>query len=106
MDLLAIGLAIWAYVLSRRPGAPRWLRFVPAGLAVSFVGSLTLTLWGLRSSFTAVADVSPQDKARFLSEGIARAMWWTAAGLGVDVVVLVLLIVTTVRLRRAAHVSP
>ncbi|MFO0598252.1 MAG: MotA/TolQ/ExbB proton channel family protein [Myxococcaceae bacterium] len=100
MDLLAIGLAIWAYLLSKRPGAPPWVRVVPFALALNLVVALAGTLWGLRHAFASVSDLPPESKAHALSEGIAHAMWWTAGGLGFDVVIAVTLVVASVRLRR------
>ena len=101
MDLLAIGLAVWARILSRREGAPKWLAFLPYFIALTFIGSLGGTLLGLRHAFVSVGNVPADQKAKYLSDGIAAAMWITVYGLGLDAVFLVVLIVMTVKLKRA-----
>lgn len=102
MDALAIILFVWSRWLAKRPGAPAWMRFVGIALIVSFFGALGGTLLGLRHAFIAVEGVDAQHKARHLSDGIAFAMNFTAAGLAFDVIVLVVLSVVTWRLRRGA----
>lgn len=99
MDVLAIGLAVWAWSLSRRPGAPRWLAFAPWLLAFTFIGSMAGTLLGLRHAFASVAELPPEEKSAYLAKGISSAMTYTLIGLAVDVVMVVVLLVATIKLR-------
>lgn len=103
MDFLAIILFFWALWLSKQPGAPRWLRFVPPALVVSFFGGFFGTLWGLSRAFKEVEGLAPSEKANALAEGISRAMHFTAASLVIDAVVLVVLVAITWSLRRRAR---
>ena len=100
MDLLAVVLFFWARWLSGRPGAPAWLRHVGPALVVVFVVSVGGTLLGLRQAFVSAGEVDAAHKAQHLSEGISRAMSFTAAGLAFDLLVLPTLAVFTWRLRR------
>ena len=86
--------------MAKQPGAPRWLRFLGPVLAVAFCAFFA-TVLGLVSAFQSVGNVDAAHKSQHLSEGIARAMSFTAFGLGLDALVLVLLIGTTLWLRRA-----
>lgn len=99
MDLLAVGLAIWALYLAKRPGAPGWLRAIPWVLVVSFFVSMGGTLYGLKYAFDSVANIPADQKAEYLSKGISRAMSFTLYGIAVDVVMIVVLIICTVKLR-------
>ena len=67
-------------------------------LAVAFCAFFA-TVLGLVSAFQSVGNVDAAHKQQHLSEGISRAMSFTALGLGLDALVLVLLIVMTLRLR-------
>ena len=80
MDLLAVILFIWALWLSKRTGAPRWLRFMPPALVVNFIGSLAGTLLGLMHTFRSLGGVDAGHKQHSLSEGIQRAMSYTSWG--------------------------
>ena len=102
MDFLAIILFFWALWLSKQTGAPRWLRFVPPALVISFFGGFFGTLWGLARAFKGVEGLAPSEKAHALADGISRAMVFTAANLSFDAVVLVVLVTMTWSLRRRA----
>lgn len=106
MDLVALGLAVWSRWLWRRPGAPSWLRWVSWVLLVGFVVSLGGTVLGLRLAFGSVESVDPSQKATVLAASISRAMAFTAAGLVLDAVVFVVLLVVALRLRRASPPMP
>ena len=98
MDLLAIILFIWARWLSKRPGAPRWLRFVGPLLIVAFLGGFGGTVLGLVYAFHSTGNVDAAHKARHLAEGISFAMNFTFAGVAIDLAVLIALSVVAVRL--------
>lgn len=100
VDLLSVGLGVWGWSLSRRPGAPRWLRLVPWVMACVFVLSLVGVLLGLTWVFGSTPDVPADQRATVVSVGISRVMGLVAAGLAIDVVVTVALLVETVRARR------
>jgi hypothetical protein len=91
VDLLALGLVIWSRFLARRPGAPRWVRWLWAPLIGVTVGSLLATVLGLRYAFYAASTVPAAEKAQHLADGIARAMTFTAAGLVFDLAAAVAL---------------
>lgn len=95
MDLFAIGLIVWSRVLLRRPDAPRWLRWVAPALGLGFVVSLGGTALGLVWAFHAVESVPADQKVSLLAAGISRAMRFTVAGLVLDAVALVALLVVT-----------
>lgn len=98
MDLLALGLAFWAWWLGRRPAAPRWLRAIPWMLGVGFAVSLVGTVGGLWLAFATSGSTPASERASVLAESISRAMRFTAAALVLDAVVLVLLVVMSLRL--------
>jgi hypothetical protein len=106
MDLLAVGLAVWALYLAKRPGAPRWLRGVPWVLVAGFVVSFGGTLLGLKHAFDSVGAVPADRRAQALADGISRAMSFTLYGVVVDAVMLVVLAVMTWRTRAAPAPQP
>ncbi|MDP1823402.1 MAG: MotA/TolQ/ExbB proton channel family protein [Archangium sp.] len=103
MDLVAVILFVWSRWLAKQAGAPGWVRFVGVALIVSLFGALGGTLLGLRHAFSSAQNVSAQDKARHVADGIAFAMKFTAAGLVFDLLVLVVLSVVTWRLRKGVR---
>ena len=89
--LLVVGLWLWGRsVAKRHPGRgwqlASWLPFV--GLVVQHVG-LFFTVIGLVQAFDAVGSVSPESRALALSNGINSAMWATALGMGISVLLYV-----------------
>lgn len=97
MDLLAIILFFWARWLSKRAGAPPWLRYLPPAIALMFLVSLVGTLGGLAYAFWAVESIEAANKATYLANGISFAMNFTAAALVFDALVLLTLIAATLR---------
>ena len=102
MDLIALILFFWSRWLAKKPGAPAWLRYVGSALIINIFAALGLTILGLMHAFRSIGNVDAAHKSQRLAEGIAAAMRFTAAGVVFDVVVLLVLIVFTVRLRSAA----
>jgi hypothetical protein len=99
VDLVAIGLMVWAHFLAKRPDAPRWLRSVKWSVGVIWAACLIGTWVGLKRAFASVPGATPAQRQEQLSTDIAHAMTFTAVALIVDVVVLVLLAALTSRLR-------
>lgn len=107
MDLLTlgfvIGLSIWSRRLARRPGAPAYLGrvwLVLAGIWAFEEMGLLATIRSLIHAFGSVAAVAPERKAQALADGISAAMYFTAAGMGLMVVTLVVAAVLLFRWQR------
>ncbi len=112
MDLVSlafvIGLSIWARRMSRRPGAPAYVRRIPhvlVGLWITELLCVGVTVGLLVRSFRSIDHVDPSDKARMLAEGISEAMNATFLGMIVffvpAIVTTVLLVILSRRLQSA-----
>ncbi len=101
VDIIALILFFWSRWLAKKPGAPRWLRFVGPALIINIFAALGLTILALLHAFRSNADVDPAHKSQRLAEGIAVAMRFTAVGIAFDALMLLVLIFFTVRLRRS-----
>ena len=105
--IVAVGVAVllhrWARWLTKRPRAPRILRFLRSTIVVlCAVGFLSVS-YGLIVSFGAVSgeSVDPSQKARILAEGISDAMNCYAL-LGIVLMVIAIgLGIATLRERRS-----
>lgn len=79
MLIAVVLMSIWALWLARKPGAPPLLRHIPWVLAATWAVCFGGTLLGLLRAFRATGSAPPEMKAQILSNGIAVAMWMTAA---------------------------
>lgn len=89
-------LFAWGRSVAKRRGGRSWrlASYMPLIAVISSMLGFLLTVFGLIRSFGAVASVDPSQKAAQLSAGIAMAMWATAIGLGISVVLYIASIVT------------
>lgn len=101
--LAAVVLSVWGWRVSKRQGSGWWSLFVwiPLfALGIEILGILW-TLVQLMEVFAAVANISPDDKAAVLKNGISEAMvttWVSLAVAGVLLLVsLVMLVAATVK---------
>jgi hypothetical protein len=101
--LAAVVLSVWGWRVSKRQGSGWWSLFVwmPLfALGIEILGILW-TLVQLMDVFAAVANISPDDKATVLKNGISEAMvttWVSLAVAGVLLLVsLMMLVVATVK---------
>jgi hypothetical protein len=101
--LAAVVLSVWGWRVSKRQGSGWWSLFVwmPLfALGIEILGILW-TLVQLMDVFEAVANISPDDKATVLKNGISEAMvttWVSLAVAGVLLLVsLVMLVAATVK---------
>lgn len=104
MDLVTLGIVIalcfWARHLSRRPRAPRFLRYLPYGIVAGWAVGTFGTVYMLVHSFNNVAggNVDPSMKATLLAQGISEAMNCVAFEGMIVLVALVVLLVFHFRL--------
>lgn len=79
----AAAMYIWAWWLVRSGRAPRWLRWVGAGVAVTTITCAGYTVVALSRTFHTIGDADPADKASQLAQGISSAMNVLAIGLAI-----------------------
>jgi hypothetical protein len=82
--LLVLALLLWGRWVARKHDTRGWwiAAWLPvAGLVVQHVG-IALTIAGLIDAFDTVSAAPPESRAVHLAQGIARAMWPTAVGVG------------------------
>jgi MotA/TolQ/ExbB proton channel family len=72
----------------------RLASYMPLIAVISSMLGFLLTVLGLLRAFSAVANVDPSEKASHLAAGISMAMWATAIGMGISVLLYVASIVT------------
>lgn len=91
-----LGLFVWGRSVARKRGGRRWrlASYLPLVAALAPMVGVFFTVLALIHTFGAVASADPSTKARLLAEGIATAMWSTAIGTGVAVVVYIASVVT------------
>src|SRR5688500_8950933 len=104
VDLLALGLILWSWWLSRRPQAPRWLKWVTPMLLLAYLSSTIGAVLVLKQIFAAVASAPPHEKAELLARGISAALYLPLAELAVDAAALIAL--TWVSMRMARRRTP
>jgi len=87
---------IWGRSVAKKRGGRGWLlaSYLPLLAATASMVGVFFTIVGLIRAFGAVAHADPSSKATLLAEGIATAMWATALGVGVSLVLYVASIVT------------
>jgi len=94
--LIVIGLFLWGRSVAAKHGTRSWklASWMPiAGIVVHHLG-LVGTIVGLVHAFGAVASVAPEHRATQLSEGIATAMWATAIGVGLSLLLYIASVIT------------
>jgi hypothetical protein len=93
---LPLALFAWGRSLANRRGGRGWrlASYMPLGAILTSMLGLGLTIVGLLRAFGAVEGTDAADRATVLSNGIATAMWATAIGLGLSVVLYVASLVT------------
>lgn len=90
-----VALVIWGRSVARKRGGRGWLlvSYLPLLAAMASTVGVLFTIVGLIRAFEAVAHADPASKATLLAEGIATAMWATAIGIGVSILLYVASIV-------------
>jgi len=94
--LIVIGLFLWGRSVAAKHDTRGWrlASWMPiAGIVVHHLG-LVGTIVGLVHAFGAVASVAPEQRASQLSDGIATAMWATAFGVGLSLLLYLASVIT------------
>ena len=109
---IAIPLALfaWGRSVANRRGGRGWrvASYLPLVAALASLVGFFFTIVGLIGAFEAVSDTDAASRATVLSQGIATAMWATAIGMGLSIVLYVASIVVFAvgELTKPAAVTP
>lgn len=108
--LVSVGLFLWGRSVADKHGTRGWrlASWMPiAAIVIHHVG-IAGTVVGLVMAFGAVASVPASERVLALSDGIATAMWSTAIGLGVSLVLYAASVITFAigSLRPPAEAAP
>jgi biopolymer transport protein ExbB/TolQ len=88
---LVYALVAWGRRIARERNTRAWwiASYLPIAAFLASQLGLLGTVHGLIDAFGAVGNTDPSHRAEVLSQGIAEAMWSTAIGLGVALVLYV-----------------